>query len=41
MCAYTLYMHSLRVLQWSLSNLDTLGTEASVLISEVSLFQGL
>ena len=29
------------VLQWDLSNLDTLGTEESVLISEVSSFQGL
>ena len=28
-------------LQWNLSNPDTLGTEKSVLIREVSLFQGL
>ena len=27
-------------LQWNLSNPDTLGTEKSVLIREVSLFQG-
>ena len=29
------------VLQWNSSNLDTIGPEESVLISEVSLFQGL
>ena len=27
-------------IQWNLSNPDTLGTETSVLIREVSLFQG-
>ena len=33
---YTLYMW----LQWNSSNPDTIGPEESVLISEVSLFQG-
>ena len=28
------------VLQWNISNTDTLGTKVIVLISEVSLFQG-
>ena len=35
-------LHGIRLaVQWNLSNPDTLGTEESVLISEVSRFQGL
>ena len=29
-----------KVLQWNLSNMDTIGTKIFVLINEVSLFQG-
>ena len=31
---------SYNMIQWNLTNTDTLGTEIIVLISEVSLFQG-
>ena len=36
---YKKYFHN--KIQWNLSNPDTLGTEESVLVSEVSRFQGL
>ena len=37
---YQIYIIYIYTIQWNLSNPDTLGTEESVLISEVSLFQG-
>ena len=40
-CALGWYCYTaVRVLQWNLSNVDTLGTKIIVLISEVSIFQG-
>ena len=43
-CIYMMYMYIVYMyicIQWNPSNPDTIGPEKSVLISEVSLFQGL